>query len=243
VLVGRRRTATHVAASVCELLSITKSDLEGLLVANPSSARQLCRGVLRHFMRREYLRALATRLRMRCMPLDSAERAAMYLQLVWRRYCDRRAMESEPIYSLIVRDRSALFRSKTVTKLPGYLPSPPSTPTPPTSPQKQPNGARRSLLRSVNLSPATAEPQPRAAAAGGPHGASGSDEALFRSEVLAQLAEMHSLLRRHDAMLAQSQPEAGSEHVSPHMLPSGRGRLMTRRRSAQEQAPASTLVV
>ena len=56
-------------------------------------------------MRREWLRTLATRLRMRSLPDDSHLRAALCLQLAWRRHCDRVAKESDPLYRLIARDR------------------------------------------------------------------------------------------------------------------------------------------
>ena len=46
VLLGRRHHATHRAAEDCEVLMITKEDLEYLLTSDPLSARRICRALI-----------------------------------------------------------------------------------------------------------------------------------------------------------------------------------------------------
>ena len=87
VLVGHRRAEKHVSATKCELLTITKSDLETLFLANPLSARRICNAVLQAYFKTIRLHSLSFSLRMGAMP-QGRDRAALVLQYAWRRKCD-----------------------------------------------------------------------------------------------------------------------------------------------------------
>lgn len=100
VLVGHRRKETHRAASPCEMLIITKSDLALLFKADRISARRICTVVLRGFFSQERLRSLAWKFRI-TVCRDPRLRAAMIMQYAWRRYMDIQMQENDEIYSLV----------------------------------------------------------------------------------------------------------------------------------------------
>lgn len=107
-LVGRRRPATHVARTFCELLIIERPDLLKLFKAAPSDARRLCTLVLSDYDARERLRNLSFALRKNQVanePDGSGKelKSAYVMQYIWRRYCGKRAQEEDELNKLITQ--------------------------------------------------------------------------------------------------------------------------------------------
>ena len=100
VLTGRRRSATHRALSMCEMLCISGADLAELFAKHPREGRLIHSAVLREHMRKEKMRNLSLRLLVNKIvqptgggpPDAEAKRvaAAVRFQIAWNRICDSR---------------------------------------------------------------------------------------------------------------------------------------------------------
>jgi len=101
VLLGIRRTRTHIAHTHVEVYYLTKPDLARLFVGEPVASRRFCRAVLRSLVRRERFRRLTLRLRVSTLPYGPL-RACLQIQYAWQSYCDFLARNSDPLYQLII---------------------------------------------------------------------------------------------------------------------------------------------
>lgn len=121
VLLGKHRLETHVAHTACEMLVISKADLEQLFAADPVSARRFCHSVLREPLAQFKRRSLAFKLRIAAQPIDQRRRAAMIIQYSWRRYADFQAQEYDALYKLVVMhhsfNRQQTAQNRAATKL------------------------------------------------------------------------------------------------------------------------------
>ena len=90
VLTGRRRESTYVAATWCELFSLSKADIGGLFERHPLAAQRVQHAVLAEYERKEKLRANALGFLLRSMK-QGPQRAAMVLQRAWAAYTKRKA--------------------------------------------------------------------------------------------------------------------------------------------------------
>jgi len=95
VLTGRRRQATHIAASWCETLVLTKEDLIGLFEKNPRSGKRIVKTLLAEVERKEKLQLLLMRFIIGSLPTASRVRNALIIQKSWSRYAARLAASNQ----------------------------------------------------------------------------------------------------------------------------------------------------
>lgn len=101
VLTGRRRSATHRAASSCEMFAISSEDLSELFEKRPHEGRIILDSVMREHKRKEQLRTLSLRLLINHLGKSSPhDSAALRLQLAWGRKCDEAAYKATGTESL-----------------------------------------------------------------------------------------------------------------------------------------------
>ena len=89
VLTGRRRAATHRAATTCDLLIISSDDLEKLFAEHPREGKLIHQAVLKEHVRKERMRGISLRLLLNKMGPQSLDAAALRVQLAWNRVCER----------------------------------------------------------------------------------------------------------------------------------------------------------
>ena len=90
VLTGRRQTATHRAATTCELLMISSEDLQQIFERHPREGKVIHSAVLREHVRKERLRGLSLRLLINRMgETRKLDAAALRMQMAWNRVCER----------------------------------------------------------------------------------------------------------------------------------------------------------
>lgn len=84
VLTGRRRPATHRAAGMCEMLTISADDLSDLIHRRPKEGRLIVEEVLEEHKRKERLRNLSLKLTVnRLGEARGLDAAALRVQMAW----------------------------------------------------------------------------------------------------------------------------------------------------------------
>lgn len=95
VLTGRRRSATHRAASSCEMFVVSVEDLSKLFTERPTEGRIILEAVMREHKRKEQLRNLSLKLLVnRIGKTRPEDAAALRLQLAWNRHLDEMAYKA-----------------------------------------------------------------------------------------------------------------------------------------------------
>jgi len=90
ILTGRRRAATHRAATTCDLLLISSEDLTTLLRDHPREGKLIHSAVLKEHVRKERMRGISLRLLLNRMgKAKEMDAAALRVQLAWNRVCER----------------------------------------------------------------------------------------------------------------------------------------------------------
>jgi hypothetical protein len=141
VLLGRRRDENVRALTQVEVMSISKDNLQKLFEADPISARRFCKIVLDDYKRNDRLYTLGMKMRIAGIsPRDevleprierpppagaggggadpyktSDLRAALKLQVLWKRFCDEITAANDPLYQIIEKQELSLaerFRSR-----------------------------------------------------------------------------------------------------------------------------------
>ena len=120
VLTGRRRSATHRAASSCEMFAISAEDLSELFEKHPTEGRIILEAVMREHKRKEQLRTLSLRLLINRLGESSPENsAALRLQLAWNRKCDELAYRNTGTEGLSAEDELPSAMGERSSKSPG----------------------------------------------------------------------------------------------------------------------------
>jgi hypothetical protein len=129
-LVGMRRASTHIAATWCEALSISKNDLVKIFHKQRINGHRIATKLLQVFARRQRLRQLTNRLLMAAAPPFSASRCALVVQRQWSRYAARQMLKDAPLVELYDPGprRDAFVASKTFPPILLPLAAPPSSP-------------------------------------------------------------------------------------------------------------------
>lgn len=102
MLLGRRRTKSHMAITECEVFSIVKEDMVQLLQHDPQSSRFLCRSLVSESRANDKLDSLCAKLRINMLTADGTGelRAALQIQYAARSLRNRVA-QRDPLYELI----------------------------------------------------------------------------------------------------------------------------------------------
>jgi CRP-like cAMP-binding protein len=98
VLTGRRRVATHRAASSCEMYIVSADDLGELFRRRPDEGKLIYAAVLREYLRKQRLRNLSLRLLLNKLENTSPMHvAALRLQMAYSKHMDRVYGNSSPL--------------------------------------------------------------------------------------------------------------------------------------------------
>jgi hypothetical protein len=90
VLTGRRRSATHRAATACEFLLLSREALSELFARRPREGKLIHQTVMREHVRKERMRGISLRLLLNRMgPGMALEGAALRVQIAWNQVQDR----------------------------------------------------------------------------------------------------------------------------------------------------------
>jgi len=102
MLLGRRRTKSHMAITECEVFSIVKEDMVQLLQHDPQSSRILCRSLVSESRANDKLDSICAKLRINMLTADGAGelRAALQIQYA-ARSLQNRVAQQDPLYELI----------------------------------------------------------------------------------------------------------------------------------------------
>ena len=87
--------ATHVAATWCETLVLTKDDLIVLFEKNPRAGKRIVKTLLAEVERKEKLQLLLLRFIIGSLPKSAPVRNALIIQKAWSRYAARLAAASQ----------------------------------------------------------------------------------------------------------------------------------------------------
>lgn len=89
VLTGRRRPATHRAATACELFLLTRESLSELFQKRPQEGKLIHQKVMKEHVRKERMRNISLRLLLNRLGPDQMDTAAaLRVQLAWNRVQD-----------------------------------------------------------------------------------------------------------------------------------------------------------
>ena len=91
VLTGRRRVATHRAATSCEMFIISSEDLETLFKERPAECKLMRESVLTEHLRKERMHNLTLRLvinKLGSSEQDRKQKAALQIQIAWGKHLD-----------------------------------------------------------------------------------------------------------------------------------------------------------
>ena len=116
MLLGRRHASTHRAGKDVEVLVIRRDDIEELLNADPRSTRLILKTVLKDYERTDRLEHTVAYFQMTALPWGEL-RAALMLQIQWRRYLASRALNTNTIFALVneAKSEAAVRRSSLLT--------------------------------------------------------------------------------------------------------------------------------
>ena len=95
VLAGYRRTATHIARTWVETLSLSRTALLTIFEQNPRAARKLVALVLHEFRKKERLASISVKLMLGLTRKGSDSWAALTMQRVWGRW--RKGFLAKPV--------------------------------------------------------------------------------------------------------------------------------------------------
>ena len=116
MLLGRRHANTHRAGKDVEVLVIRRDDFEELLNADPRSTRLILKTVLKDYERKDRLEHTVAYFQMTALPWGEL-RAALLMQIQWRRYVASRALNTSTIFALVneAKSEAAVRRSSLLT--------------------------------------------------------------------------------------------------------------------------------